>query len=212
MLSAAVKSRLIEMIVLSAVFGAVFLFLNYLHFRILPVRVILYACIWDILLTTMIVGAGWWLVWRRRSGLLLTEAALVAIASDLLLLVYAIMGPTVIDRSLSLYIVQKLDQRGGEISQATLNDVFVREFIPEFRIMDVRTTEQLNSGTAELVDGCLKLTGKGKQLSSFVGFYRKNFLPRRRVLLGEVTDQLTRPFDYSRHVVDTTCEPDASGG
>ncbi|MEM9150716.1 MAG: hypothetical protein AAGB19_09725 [Cyanobacteria bacterium P01_F01_bin.3] len=130
---------------------------------------------------------------------------LVSIASNLLILLYAVMGPTVIDRSLSLYIVEKLDQRGGQISEAAMGDVFVREYLPEFRLVDVRLTEQVASGTARIEDGCVILTEKGRQLSAFVGFYRRTFLPKKRYLRGEITDQLTKPFANAKAIVDTSC-------
>ncbi len=199
------RRKIIEMLALSSAFGICFLIINYMHFQTLTVSVILFACIWDAILASLIVSGGFYLFWRKKSALLSTEFALVAIASNLLILLYSVMGPTVIDRSLSLYIVNKIDQRGGEVSEAAMGDVFVQEYLPEFRLVDVRLTEQVTSGTVRIEDGCIYLTPKGKTLSGFVGWYRTNFLPQKRNLMGEVTDQLTNPFKNAEAVVDTAC-------
>ncbi len=137
----------------------------------------------------------YWFVWRPRSNVLVTEVFLATLTSLLLVVLYAVMGPTVIDRSLSLYIVEKLDQRGGEISEDKFDEVFVSEYLPEFRLVDVRLTEQVASGTAVIENGCVRLTKRGRSLAAFVRFYRRTFLPRKRYLRGEVTDQLTKPFE-----------------
>ena len=198
-------AKLIEIALLAAAIGIVFLILNWAHFQWLPVSVILYACVVDAAFATIAVLLAYRLFWWPRTSLSPTEAALTAIAANLLVLLYAVMGPTVIDRSLSIYIVQKIDMRGGEVAQAAMPDIFVKEYMPEFRLVDVRLTEQVNSGTVTIEGGCIRLTGKGRTLSRFAGFYRRNFLPQRRSLMGEITDQLTDPFKGAKQVVDTTC-------
>jgi len=55
-------------------------------------------------------------------------------------------------------------------------------------------TEQAESGTIAIVDGCVKLTAKGSAIASFSRFYRRHFLPRQRLLMGQYTDDLTDPF------------------
>ena len=54
--------------------------------------------------------------------------------------------------------------------------------------MDVRRTEQLQSGTVVLDDGCLKLTPWGNALASFSRYFRMNLLAKHRLLAGEYTD------------------------
>jgi hypothetical protein len=63
-----------------------------------------------------------------------------------------------------------LQQRGGGIRQDAMARVFVDEFMPEMRLVDVRLTEQEQSGTVQIVDGCVRLTEKGQELASF-GFF-----------------------------------------
>ena len=51
---------------------------------------------------------------------------------------FAISIPTVIDRSLSIYILEKIDQRGGGIKQEAFERVFTNEYMLEHRLVDVR--------------------------------------------------------------------------
>jgi len=118
----------------------------------------------------------------------------------------AISVPTVIDRSLSFYILEKIQQRGGGISQDRFEEVFTQEYVKEHRLVAVRLTEQLQSGTISIINGCVKLTPKGERLAGLSRFFRKNLLPKQRLLLGEYTDALTDPFEDSVNIVDYQCK------
>jgi len=85
---------------------------------------------------------------------------------------FAITGPALFDRSLSFYILEKLQQRGGGILESRMGDVFKEEYMPEFRLIDVRLTEQLQSGTIAIDNGCVKLTPRGKRLATLSRFIR----------------------------------------
>ena len=117
----------------------------------------------------------------------------------------AISVPTVIDRSLSFYILEKLEQRGGGIRLDRFDEVFTREYLKEHRLVDVRLTEQVESGTVTISDGCVRLTPKGSAIASFSRAYRRNFLPRHRLLMGTYTDDLTDPFRKSTEAPDYLC-------
>jgi len=113
--------------------------------------------------------------------------------------------PTVIDRSLSFYILEKIDQRGGGIKLGSMNDIFTKEYIVEHRLMDIRITEQLQSGTIKIVNNCVVLTDRGRCLSRFSRFFRKNLLPKKRLIQGEYTDDLVDPFSNSKVVNKYSC-------
>jgi hypothetical protein len=119
---------------------------------------------------------------------------------------FAISVPTVLDRSLSFYILEKLQQRGGGIQMARMPDVFSQEYMKEHRLVDVRLTEQAQSGTIEIVDGCVKLTQKGEKIASISRFFRLHLLPKKRLLMGEYTDALTNPFRNSIETPDYLCK------
>jgi hypothetical protein len=190
--------------------------INVLHFRFLPVDVVLYAALADALVAALISGMV--LVVMRRAtspGSLIgdtlrtltgTESALIATCALLIGYIFAITVPTIIDRSLSVYILEKLDQRGGAIALDAMNEIFIKEFIPEYRLMDVRMTEQLSSGTLIIENGCVKLTHQGKRIAGLTRFYRTMILPKKRVLMGEISNDLVDPFRRSEEIVDYRCE------
>ena len=169
------------------------------------VDVVFYAAILDgfiaAVLTMLVV-----LFTKGFSNLLISDKALFLVIWLLLGYGFAISIPTVIDRSLSFYILEKIQQRGGGIKQEAMSQVFIEEYIPEHRLMDVRLTEQLESGTIEIKDGCVILTEKGETIASFGRFFRTNFLPKQRLLLGEYTDALTDPFRQSGEIKDYVCK------
>jgi hypothetical protein len=185
------------------VFG--FVVVNLIHFNFFVVKVVFFSCLIDLLITLVVIGPlVYWQLMKRRN-LNKTEIALTGLLASVGLVFYAVIGPTVIDRSLSFYLVEKLKQRGGAIAYDAFPDVFVKEYIPEYRLMDVRLTEQLTSGFAERDGSCVVLTPRGELLAGFLDFYRRNFLPKKRDLMGEITDKLTHPFDNTAQVVDVSC-------
>lgn len=119
--------------------------------------------------------------------------------------IWAISVPTVIDRSLSFYILEKLQQRGGGIQLAKFNYIFTTEYMREHRLVEVRLTEQVKSGTIVIDGKCVRLTSKGDNLASFSRFFRQNLLPRQRLLGNGYTDELTDPFARSDDRPDYLC-------
>ena len=177
----------------------------YIHIRWLRVDVVFYAAIADAVLAALIVGA---LLFALPYFSIFNKFEKFQLFSIWLLIGYslAISVPTVIDRSLSFYILEKIQQRGGGISQDRFDEVFTQEYVKEHRLVAVRLTEQLQSGTISIINGCVKLTPKGERLAGLSRFFRKNLLPKQRLLLGEYTDALTDPFKDSVNIVDYQCK------
>ena len=109
----------------------------------------------------------------------------------------AISLPTVIDRSLSFYLLEKINQRGGAVKQEAFEAIFKNEYVPEHRLIDIRLTEQLESGTVRIENNCVSLTQKGKNFVHFSQFFRRNFLPKKRLIMGEYSDDLIDPLKQS---------------
>jgi len=84
-------------------------------------------------------------------------------------------------------------------------EVFIKEYIKEHRLVDIRLTEQQQSGTIEIENGCVKLTKRGEMLSTFSRFFRKNFLPKNRLIMSSYSDDLTDPFRYDNETLDYKC-------
>lgn len=108
--------------------------------------------------------------------------------------VTAIMVPAVLDRSLSFYLLEKIAQHGGAVNRNSLTHIFTNDYVKEHRLMDIRLTEQLESGTVTIKDDCIVLSERGRNLARFSRWFRLNMLPSQRLILDEYTDDLVDPF------------------
>lgn len=189
----------------SAIFIALTCLIYWLHITFFRVDVVFYSAIVDGVLAALATSA---IVWRWKLFALFGAFEKFQMLLIWLLTAYAvaISVPTVLDRSLSFYILEKLQQRGGGIQKSRFAVVFTQEYLEEHRLVDVRLTEQLQSGTIRIEHGCVLLTPKGEQLASFSRFFRTHLLPKKRLLMGEYTDDLTNPFRASAPEVDYTCK------
>ena len=174
----------------------------YLHIRFFTVNVVFYAAIADgvvaALVTSLVMYPS-----RTFNGFEKFQLLVIWVLAGYC---FAISVPTVIDRSLSFYILEKLQQRGGGIQQSRFADVFTKEHLKEHRLVDVRLTEQMESGTIQIVDGCVKLTEKGQKFAAASRYFRQNFLPKKRLLMGQYSSDLTDPFRNSADISDYKCQ------
>ncbi len=185
-------------------FVSILLVVYVIHARFFSVDVVFYSALQDVLVAVVISA----ILVRLLPPFRIIESAERVLLCLIWLLggyAFAISVPTVIDRSLSFYLLEKLDQRGGGIKQAALEGVIAGEFMQEYRVLDARLTEQLESGTIVIEDGCVRLTGKGKRVAGLSAAFRANFLPKHRQLLGEYSADLTTPLLRSRNIVDYQC-------
>lgn len=199
------KNKLVLFCLASLGYLILLLSVYLIHVRFFRVDVVLYSALFDALLATVIAGGllGILKIFKVFSGFEKLQAMLVWL---LLGYIFAISVPTVIDRSLSFYILEKLQQRGGGIKLASFEDVFVKEYMPEHRLVDVRITEQQQSGTIQVKNGCVLLTERGQTLATFSRFFRNHFLPKQRLLMGEYSSDLTDPFRNSSDHLDYLCD------
>ncbi|MDA0791220.1 MAG: hypothetical protein O2780_17400 [Proteobacteria bacterium] len=174
-----------------------------IHARYFAVNVVLYAAIIDALIATGVAGLLLGMAVRSLNGF---EKILLIIIWLLGGYSFAISVPAVLDRSLSFYILEKIQQRGGGILESEFEKVFTREYVKEHRLMDVRLTEQLESGTIEIVDGCVRLTRRGDVIATASRYFRREFLPQKRLLMGQYSDDLVDPFDESPQYTDYLCQ------
>lgn len=179
-----------------------------IHAKFFEVNVVFYSAIFDGVLASVITGIILWKV-KYFNCFSVFEKSQMVFIYVLLGYIYAISVPTVIDRSLSFYILEKLEERGGGIKESAFKEIFTNEYVPEYRLVDVRLTEQLQSGTITIHNGCVKLTKRGYFLADVSSFIRKNFLPKKRLLMGKYTDVLTDPLGYSKvdkNKIDYLCK------
>jgi hypothetical protein len=189
---------------ITGVFVVLLLLVYYVHVRFYRVDVVLYsaladACIAAGITTVLMLALPTFRVFTGLERILLVMVWLLGGYA------FAISIPTVIDRSLSFYILEKLHQRGGGIRADRFADVFTKEYLVEARLVDVRLTEQLESGTIAIRDGCVRLTPRGERMAGMSAYFRAHFLPTHRLLMGQYTDDLTDPFRHSVKQVDYQC-------
>ena len=196
--------KAVKSLAATAGFVALLLAVYYVHVAFFKVDVVLYSAELDALIAAAAAAA---LLFGLRAFRVLNafEKAQLAVIWALAGCIFAISVPAVIDRSLSLYILEKLQQRGGGIRLDRFEEVFTREYVKEHRLVDVRLTEQQASGTIVIENGCVKLTERGWELARFGRFFRQHFLPKQRLLMGSYSDALTDPFRNSQPAPDYEC-------
>jgi hypothetical protein len=180
------------------------------HALYFTVDVVFYAAILDAVIAGILTLALVSLIPFFSRLLSLHERALLFVIWLLGGYAFAISGPAVLDRSLSIYFVEKLVQRGGGIQLERIDEVFINEYVVEHRLLDIRLTEQVESGTIEIVDGCVRVTERGRELTAITRFLRTNFLAKTRLIMGEYTDDLTDPFRNSVEATDYGCQANAA--
>jgi hypothetical protein len=176
-----------------------------LHVHNVPVDVVFYSAMFDGVLATvvclvLVVVFGW------ATGFSRFELAQTVGVWLLIGYAFAISVPTVIDRSLSFYILEKLQQRGGGIKLDAFEQVFTQEYVKEHRLVDVRLTEQQRSGTLTIRNGCVSLTEWGETIATASRYFRNHFLPKQRLLMGQYSADLTDPFRQSVKREDYVCK------
>lgn len=196
--------KYIKLVVVTGLYFVLLIAIYWAHIHFFKVNVVFYAAILDGVIATAVTLLHLWIIRPLRvfSGF---EQVLIAVVWLLIGYAYAISVPTVIDRSLSFYTLEKLQQRGGAIQLAAFERVYATEYMKEHRLVDVRLTEQQQSGTITITDGCVRLTPRGEFLATASRFFRTYFLPKQRLLMGEYSSDLTDPFRSSTTTVDYLC-------
>lgn len=197
--------KYLRLLAATVLYGLVLLCIYFIHVTYLKVSVVFYSAILDAVIAAIVtLGLCLSIKWFR----VFSTFEILQFLCIWLLLGYsfAISVPTVIDRSLSFYILEKLQQRGGGIRLDAFDQVFTQEYVKEHRLVDVRLTEQQQSGTVVIIDGCVKLTPWGQSLATSSRYFRNHFLPKQRLLMGKYSDELTDPFRNSANKVDYLCK------
>jgi predicted membrane protein len=197
--------RAYKFLIAILMFVVLFAFTYYVHISLFEIDVIFYSAVADGLIATLFLMPVLFTI-KFFNIFTLFDKSLIVIIYLLSGYIFAISIPTVIDRSLSFYILEKLHQRGGSVKLSSISDIIKNEYIKEHRLADVRITEQKESGTIVIENGCVKLTELGKSIVGFSLFFRKNLLPRSRLIMGEYSDDLINPFKGSVSDVDYKCK------
>lgn len=186
------NSKLFLAAILCISYLFIFFSIYIIHINFFDIAVLLYASLIDSFLAAILLVI---ILFFLRKNFNYFEVLLIWIINLLIGYCLSISIPTVIDRSLSFYILEKINHYGDSIKFSSMEHLFINEYLPEHKLADVRVTEQINSGTIVLSDDCVILTEKGKRIVKFSLFFRKNLLPKKRVLIDRVTDDLITFID-----------------
>tara|TARA_B100000965_G_C19480968_1_gene708495 strand:+ start:483 stop:1097 length:615 start_codon:yes stop_codon:yes gene_type:complete len=178
----------------------------FVHINFFEVKVILYSAILDSFIALFIFFA--FSFFYKSIIINSFEFILIMIICILFGYSFSISLPTVIDRSLSFYFLEKIEQHNGAINKTSMKDIFINDYIDEYKLIEVRITEQLESGTIQIDDSCIYLTRRGYMVAKFSNFFRKNFLAKNRLILEEYSDQLTDPLRRSQINNEYLCQND----
>ena len=196
--------KFLKFFVSTILFGVLLVLTYWAHVTFLKVNVVFYAAMFD-----GVMAAGLMLLFVSFFKWLKVFTAFEKMQLGLCWLLlgyaYAISIPTVIDRSLSFYTLEKLQQRGGGIKLSAFEGIYAKEYMAEHRLVDVRLTEQEQSGTILIQNDCVKLTAWGDTLATASRYFRNHFLPKQRLLMGKYSSDLTDPFKNSTMQVDYNC-------
>ena len=191
-------------IILLIVYLLLLLLIYILYVNYFKIDVLLYSSILCVLFTLIIFIPI--LFFRSQLKIFnLFEKICIINICGLIGFLLAISLPTVIDRSLSFYILEKLNQRGGGIKVNKLYIVFTKEYVKEHKLIDIRVTEQLKTKSVIIENDCLRLTERGETLVKFSTFFRKYFLPKKRLIGEKYSDDLVFPLKEKSIIPDYLC-------
>jgi len=165
---------------LSICFLLIYIIIYYLHVRFFHVKVLFYSSLFDVFISVLIVNF-FFLYKNFFLTINLFEKYLLLIIFSLTGYIISMSVPALIDRSLSFYLLEKIDQSKQGINISRIDDLFINDFVIKYDMINVRLTEQQASGTIAINNNCAVITRKGKFLANFSKFFRANLLPKHRI-------------------------------
>jgi hypothetical protein len=186
----------IKKLVTSLILFFIILIVIYIiHINFFLVDVILYSAIFDAILAAIVTTC--FLKYKKYFIIFSSfEKFQIFIICILLGYSFAISVPAVIDRSLSFYLLEKIQDIGG-IKETKFEELFSKEYMTEHQLVKVRLTEQLVSGTIIIENNCVKLTKLGRTLAFISQHFRKHFLAKNRLVSGKYTSELTEILKFN---------------
>ncbi|MCS7092258.1 MAG: hypothetical protein NZM26_02820 [Patescibacteria group bacterium] len=199
------SKKFFSALIMTLSYFAILFLIYWVHINYFKVNVVLYDAIIDCFIA-LAISTPLLFFLRSLQTFNIFEKVQLSFIWLLAGTLWAISVPTVIDRSLSFYILEKLWQRGGGIMLSSFQRVITEEYIKEHKVVEMRLTEQKESGTIEIENGCVILTHKGRAIAKFSLFFRKHFLPKQRLIMNSYSDALTEPFRESVPITDYLCK------
>lgn len=155
----------------------VFLIVHITHLLFIKIDVILFSTLFDVMATLFLFFClSYFYLTKNRYNPSLTNLISATGHLGALLLIYAILVPTVIDRSLTLFILNRINQSKDSISSVRLHKDINKFYFIEMNVLPQRLIEQQKIGTlARTPAGDIKLTPFGTFILRITNGY-KNLL------------------------------------
>lgn len=160
-------------VLLTIIYISILITVYWLHMKYMKVDVILYSALQDVLISLILFGFLQETLIKKYLNK--SEKILILIIQLQLGVMLAISIPTIIDRSLSFYLLEKIQALDG-IKKNQIENLIKNEYIHEFQVPETRINEQLSSKTVMELDGCIRLTSRGEKITKFSLFIRNQFL------------------------------------
>ena len=158
--------NLLKGLLVAGIFFIIFVATLIIKRKIYPASIVYYEGIWIIVIMIALVVGG---------GLLLTllTSSSRTFASYIILGVFVgaagsyafhITLPTLLDRSISMFILALLDSSDLTMSEVQCN--FIKQFVIKDKAIEKRVGEQVATGNLRVEDGRLQITDQGRILTS----------------------------------------------
>ncbi|HEX7875911.1 MAG TPA: hypothetical protein VF489_04920 [Sphingobium sp.] len=99
--------------------------------------------------------------WVRIALPTLVGAIALSLAFNLCFL---ITFPVTFDRSITMFLLARIEQNDGKLDAPMLEQVYVREYLGDMRQIDRRVAEQLLSGNVRMEQNRIHITAQGRRL------------------------------------------------
>jgi len=157
---------LLKGLLVAVIFFIGFLVALIIKRKIEPAPIIYYEGIWIIvIMIALLIASSLLLAWltsnsRTFASYIILGVLLGAAGSY----AFHITIPTLLDRSISMFILALLDSNNLTMSEIQCN--FVKQFVVESKAIEKRVKEQVATGNIYVKDGRLQITEQGKTLTS----------------------------------------------
>lgn len=157
--------------------GLLYLMAHFLFPFVVQTKALLFDLMFEVAMVSIIAFLGVGLVFRR-SFRPVTQGVWLALTLATGML-YAVLVPTVLDRSLSIYILSKIDpDRGTSISR--LSEEVQADYFKDYDVIAVRLNEQSLSGNLAIAGDRVMVTPRGRRVAALTAWYRSRIETKYR--------------------------------
>ncbi len=124
-----------------------------------------------VLLALLLIAARW--RWKSLEPAWIVATVSMSLSFNLMFL---IVLPVTIDRSISVFLLAEINARGASPPDTTqLEQAFVQHYVHDMRQIDRRVREQVQSGNVTVYDGAIRLTPRGQHFLAFARILARLF-------------------------------------